>query len=67
MIVRPNIADPDGFYEALANAHEGLDREQSAALNARLIFLLANQVGDDAVLHECIAAARRALGPKPPG
>jgi hypothetical protein len=54
------IADPDAFYAALVAAHEGLSTEQSAALNARLVILLANQVGDGKVLLECIAAARTA-------
>jgi len=54
----PNIPDPDGFYAALVAAHEGLSDAASAALNARLVFLLANQIGDQQVLAECIAAAR---------
>lgn len=54
----PNILDPDGFYAALVAAHEGLTDAESAALNARLVFLLANQVGDPQVLADCIAAAR---------
>jgi hypothetical protein len=56
------IADPDAFYAALVAAHEGLSTEQSAALNARLVILLANQVGDGKVLLECIEAARQASG-----
>ena len=57
----PNIAAPDAFYEALVRAHEGLSAAQSEQLNARLILLLANQIGDDAVLHAAIAAARDGL------
>jgi hypothetical protein len=56
-----NIPDPDGFYEALIAAHEGLSDEQSNLLNARLVLLLANQVGDIAVLRACVAAAREGL------
>jgi hypothetical protein len=44
------------------DAHAGLSREQSELLNARLILLLANQVGDAKLLHECIAAALKAPG-----
>jgi hypothetical protein len=55
----PNIGDADGFYAALVAAHEGLTEAQSAELNARLVFLLANQVGDAAVLRDCVAAAAR--------
>lgn len=54
----PNIDAPDDFYEALIEAHAGLSEEQSAALNARLILLLANQVGDIDTLKEAIAAAK---------
>ena len=50
--------DADGFYELLLDAHQGLSLSQSEALNARLILLLANQIGDAGVLAECIAAAR---------
>lgn len=50
----------DDFYEALLEAHRDLDDEQSAALNARLVLLLANHVGDIAVLKEALAAARDA-------
>jgi hypothetical protein len=59
---QPNIARPDDFYQALIEAHAGLSEQESAALNARLILLLANQVGDLETLKEAIAAARGALG-----
>ncbi len=55
----PNIPDPDGFYAELIAAHDGLSDEESVALNARLILLLANHVGDRAVLREALAEARR--------
>ena len=54
-----NFTDHDAFYEALVSAHEGLSDLQSAQLNARLVLLLANQVGEQAVLAECITAARK--------
>jgi hypothetical protein len=57
-----NLQDADGFYELLLDAHQGLSAEQSELLNARLILLLANQVGDAKVLKECMEAARQ--GPK---
>ncbi len=53
-----NLQDADGFYEALLDAHAGLSPEASQLLNARLILLLANQVGDAQVLLDCIAAAK---------
>jgi hypothetical protein len=57
-----HLQDADGFYELLLDAHEGLTPEQSQLLNARLILLLANQVGDARVLKECIEAARQQPG-----
>ncbi|WP_416882728.1 DUF2783 domain-containing protein [Marivita sp.] len=55
----PNIPDPDGFYAELLNAHEGLSDDDSIALNARLILILANHIGDRAVLTEALAAASK--------
>ena len=52
-----NFQDADAFYEQLLDAHQGLETDQSAILNARLILLLANQVGDAKVLRECVEAA----------
>ncbi|MBU6436336.1 MAG: DUF2783 domain-containing protein [Betaproteobacteria bacterium] len=53
--------DGDTFYEQLLDAHDGLTREQSELLNARLVLLLANQVGDAATLAQCVAAAREGV------
>jgi hypothetical protein len=52
--------DPDLAYRALIEAHRGLTDEESAALNTRLVLVLANQIGDLDVLREAIALARRA-------
>lgn len=54
-----HLQDGDGFYEQLLDAHQDLSRDQSELLNARLILLLANQVGDAKALKECIEAARQ--------
>jgi Protein of unknown function (DUF2783) len=54
-----NLAAPDDFYQALIDAHRGLTEEQSAQLNARLILLLANQIGDLEVLKAALAKARK--------
>jgi hypothetical protein len=59
MITTPNIPDADGLYAALVAAHEGLTDAQSAELNARLVFLLANQIGDQQVVLDCVTAAAR--------
>jgi len=53
-----NIAAPDDFYEELIELHRGLSDEQSALVNAKLILLLANHIGDAAVLQEAMRAAR---------
>jgi Protein of unknown function (DUF2783) len=57
------LPDADGFYEALIDAHAGLGTADSAALNARLILLLANQIGNAQLLRECIALAQAAGAP----
>lgn len=51
----------DDFYEALIAAHHELSDEQSERLNARLILLLSNHIGDITVLREALALARRNL------
>ncbi|RMF09806.1 MAG: DUF2783 domain-containing protein [Alphaproteobacteria bacterium] len=53
-----NIKDPDGFYEKLINAHQGLSDEESERFNARLILILANHIGDRAVLDQALEVAR---------
>jgi hypothetical protein len=55
---RVKLADPDRAYRMLIEAHRGLTDQESAALNARLILILANQIGDLDVLREAIALAR---------
>ncbi|WP_159591002.1 DUF2783 domain-containing protein [Chelativorans xinjiangense] len=49
----------DDFYEALLEAHKGLSFEEGAALNARLVLILANRIGDLETLKAALAAARR--------
>jgi hypothetical protein len=61
MRLDPNIADPDGFYAGLVAAQEGLPEEAALDLLLRLVLLLANQVGDAAVLKACLAEATRPL------
>jgi len=51
----------DDFYEQLIEAHRDLSDEQSALVNAKLILLLANQVGDIALLREALALAREGI------
>lgn len=60
LVTSPNLADHDGFYAELLAAHRGLSEAESHRLNARLVLILANHVGDRDVLSEALAAARRA-------
>ena len=60
MTTAPNLQDPDGFYEAWLAAQESMNDDESADYNARLVLLLANQIGSHQVLRACIDAARAA-------
>ena len=70
LILKPNLREPvncyfrsftrgDDFYEALIDTHRDLSDEQSAMVNAKLILLLANHIGDISVLREAMAIARQ--------
>lgn len=59
LMLEPNLRDPDGTYARLIAAHEGLDTDESHAFNARLILILLNHIGDDEVIAQALAAARR--------
>lgn len=56
------FANPDDFYDALITAHRDLSEEQSAMLNAKLILLLANHIGDLEVVREALSLARDEAG-----
>jgi Protein of unknown function (DUF2783) len=58
----PNIAGADEFYEALLEMHRGLTDAQSELVNARLILLLANHIGDADVLRAAMRLAREEIG-----
>lgn len=58
LITSANIADPDDFYAELLGIHDGLTKPESDALNARLILLLANHIGDRDVLAQALSLAR---------
>jgi hypothetical protein len=63
LITDPHLSAPDDFYEALIDAHRDLSPADSHALNARLVLLLANHVGDLDVLRQALAAARDSAAP----
>ncbi len=60
----PNIDDPDGFYAELLKLHEGLNEAESHALNARLVLILANHVGNRDVLRSAFDLARTSNKPQ---
>ncbi len=57
LITDTNFSDADAFYAALADIHRDRSDAESEAINARLILLLANQVGDQRVLEQALAIA----------
>lgn len=58
MILQDNLgADGDAFYNALMDAHEGLSEAESHALNARLVLMMANEIGDLGTLKTLLALA----------
>jgi hypothetical protein len=61
LVTESRLADPDRSYRALIEAHRGLSDEDSAALNSRLVLILANHVGEHAVLQEAIALAKQSM------
>lgn len=72
LITEPNLQEPgkryfqayspgDDFYEALIDTHHGLSDEQSLAVNARLVLLLANHIGDIGILREAMQIAREGV------
>jgi uncharacterized protein DUF2783 len=58
---RSNFVKPDDAFRAIVEAHRGLSEEQSADLNAALVLILANHVGDLDVLGEAIALAKQQI------
>jgi len=54
----PNIDKPDDFYEELINSQRDLDENQVRFMNAKLVLLLANHIGDPAVIREALVAAQ---------
>lgn len=57
--------DPDRAYRMIIEAHRGLSDVDSAALNARLVLILANELGDPGRLAAALALARQSLGETP--
>ena len=58
LTLTPNINDPDGFYAELIGSQRDLSEEDALRMNARLVLLLANHIGDRTMLSEAIRLAR---------
>ncbi len=58
LVTDSNMAAPDDFYEALLEMHCGLSENDSAVVNAKLILLLANHIGDAEILRQALQFAR---------
>jgi hypothetical protein len=61
LITESHFPDPDRAYRALIEAHRGLSDEESSALNSSLVLILANHIGDHAVLQEALALAKQSI------
>jgi hypothetical protein len=59
--VTSNFADPDAAYRSIVEAHRGLSDGQSASMDAALVLILANHIGDIGILNDAIALAKRRL------
>ena len=57
LILHPNIMDPDGFYQELTDAQRDLEEAAASDMNARLVLILANHIGDRKILSEALALA----------
>lgn len=58
LTMTPNIADPDGFYQFLVESQRALTEDQANAMNARLVLILCNHIGDATLLRQAIIRAR---------
>jgi hypothetical protein len=65
LITATNLPEPDLAYTAIIGAHRGLSDADSQELNARLVLILANHIGDADVLAQALELARRGLGSDP--
>lgn len=60
LITEPNLPDPDAVYRLIAEAHRTLSEVESAALNARLVLIFANHIGEAEILRQALALAHEA-------
>lgn len=60
LVTEPNYSDPDAAFRMIAEAHRDLSEAESIALNARLVLIFANHIGDVEILRRALALAREA-------
>ena len=58
LIRTPNIPQTDAFYQTLIDAQRDMNDEQANMFSSKLVLILANHIGDNAVLTEAIALAK---------
>ena len=63
LIVASQFRDPDTAFVTLIEARRGLSQDEAAALDAKLVLILANHIGDLDVLKEAISLAKQARPP----
>lgn len=59
LTTKPNLPDPDGFYAELLELHDGLEKSKSDSINAQLILILSNHIGDREILRQAFALAKQ--------
>jgi len=59
---KPNIADPDGFYQELIDSQRDMDEAEAELMNCKLVLLLANHIGDRGILREALKRAGGRVG-----
>lgn len=64
LLVASRFPNPDAAYEALVESRRGLSEKDAAALDARLVLILANHIGDPEVLREAITLAKETQASK---
>ena len=59
---KPNIENADGFYEELIALHDGRNKDESDAINAKLVLILANHIGDREILAQALTSVGSSTG-----
>jgi len=59
---KPNIADPDGFYQELIDSQRDMEEAEAELMNCKLVLLFANHIGDRAILREALRLAGGRVG-----